>query len=261
LKLWPGSRNTAFLFNNGKNIVKSIINSVLGCAALVLAFSVSADRAADEKSIRTALGGVEPESVEPTPVPGLYEVVVGANVLYMSADGNYMLQGDLIDVRQRVSLTEASREKARRGVMSAVGEDQTILFAPEKDKIKHTVTVFTDVDCGYCRKLHREMDQYLEAGIAIRYMMYPRAGAGSESYRKAVAVWCAEDQQQAMTDSKAGKDIDMKSCDNPIQQHMELAQQLGLRGTPYLVMENGEVAPGYVPAKALAKMLNEQAGS
>jgi thiol:disulfide interchange protein DsbC len=241
--------------------VKSIIKNTLGGLALFMTFSAMADMAADQKTIRAALGGLQPESVEATPVAGLYEVVVGANVLYMSADGKYMLQGDLVDVHQRVNLTEASRQKARRGVMGAVGEDQTIVFSPEKDKLKHTVTVFTDVDCGYCRKLHREMDQYLEAGIAIRYMMYPRAGADSDSYRKAVAVWCADDQQQAMTDSKAGRSIDMKSCDNPIQQHMELAQQLGLRGTPYLILENGEVAPGYVPAKALVQMLDAQTGS
>lgn len=226
--------------------------------ALFMAFSTSADQAADEKAIRDALGGLMPESVQATPVQGLYQVVVGPNVVYMSADGKYMLQGDLIDVQSRLNLTDASRQQARRSAIDAIGEDRMIVFAPEK--VKHKVTVFTDIDCGYCRKLHSEMDQYLDAGIEIRYMMYPRTGVDSESYRKAVAVWCADDRKQAMTDSKAGKSIEMKTCDNPVKTQMELAQQLGLRGTPYLVLENGDVAPGYVPAKALAEMLDAQTG-
>ncbi len=238
--------------------MKSVVKSTLGCMALFMAFSTSADQAADEKAIRDALGGLMPESVQATPVQGLYQVVVGPNVVYMSADGKYMLQGDLIDVQSRLNLTDASRQQARRSAIDAIGEDRMIVFAPEK--VKHKVTVFTDIDCGYCRKLHSEMDQYLDAGIEIRYMMYPRTGVDSESYRKAVAVWCADDRKQAMTDSKAGKSIEMKTCDNPVKTQMELAQQLGLRGTPYLVLENGDVAPGYVPAKALAKMLDAQTG-
>jgi len=130
-----------------------------------------------------------------------------------------------------------------------------IIFKPEK--VKHVVTVFTDIDCGYCRKLHGEMDNYLAEGIEVRYMMYPRAGAGSESYKKAVAVWCSDDRNAAMTRSKQGKALDMKTCDNPIDQHMQLVQQLGARGTPFIVLESGDTQPGYVPAKQLAKLLDQ----
>jgi hypothetical protein len=137
----------------------------------------------------------------------------------MSADGRYMLQGELVDVQNRVSLTEPRRRQVTRTVIDAVGEDNMIVFKPEK--VEHVVTVFTDIDCGYCRKLHNEMDQYLDEGIEVRYMMFPRAGVGSESYKKAVAVWCAEDRNGALTDAKNGKAVEMKSCDNPIDQHME----------------------------------------
>jgi thiol:disulfide interchange protein DsbC len=237
--------------------VKHIKTAFLGVLALIAGGSVLAERGADEAAIRGALGAVEPASIEPTPLAGLYEVVVGSNVVYMSADGRYMLQGELIDVQRRVSLTEPRRREATRSVIEALGEDKMIVFTPEK--VKHVVTVFTDIDCGYCRKLHKEMDQYLSEGIKVRYMMYPRAGAGSESYRKAVAVWCAEDRNAAMTDAKNGKAVEMKSCDNPIDQHMDLVRQLRARGTPFIVLEDGSTQPGYVPAKRLSGLLNQLA--
>ena len=238
--------------------MKQIKTAIFLCLAWFASSSVLADRAADEASIRQALGDVKPASVEPTPVAGLYEVVVGSNVVYMSADGRYMLQGELVDVQNRVSLTEPRRRQVTRTAIDSVGEDKMIVFKPEK--VEHVVTVFTDIDCGYCRKLHNEMDQYLNEGIKVRYMMFPRAGVGSESYKKAVAVWCAEDRNGAMTDAKTGKAVEMKSCDNPIDQHMELVRQLGARGTPFIVLEDGSTQPGYVPAKRLAQLLNQGAG-
>jgi len=237
--------------------VKQIKTAIFLCLALFASSSILADRAADEASIRQALGDVKPASVEPTPVAGLYEVVFGSNVVYMSADGRYMLQGELVDVLNRVSLTEPRRRQVTRTVIDSVGENNMIVFKPEKEK--HIITVFTDIDCGYCRKLHNEMDQYLNEGITVRYMMFPRAGVGSESYKKAVAVWCAEDRNGAMTDAKNGKAVEMKSCDNPIDQHMDLVRQLGARGTPFIVLEDGSTQPGYVPAKKLSSLLDQVA--
>jgi thiol:disulfide interchange protein DsbC len=128
-----------------------------------------------------------------------------------------------------------------------------VIFAP--DKPKHTVTVFTDIDCGYCRKLHREIDGYLKAGIRVRYLFFPRAGLGSESFNEAVSVWCAADRQQAMTDAKAGKPIEAKTCENPVIDHMQLGESLQISGTPAIVLESGDLVPGYVPAERLAAML------
>ena len=223
---------------------------------LFLSSSSLADKGADEAAIRKALPGLQIDSIDPAPIAGFYEVVVGSHVVYVSADGRYMLQGDLIDLNTRLSLTEPRRRAAQRAAIESLGEDKMILFKPEK--VKHKVTVFTDIECGYCRKLHSEIDQYLGEGIEVRYLMYPRAGVGSSAYKKAVAVWCADDRNSALTEAKAGKSIEMKTCDNPVDEHMELAASLGLRGTPFIVLENGQVQPGYVPAKQLARLLDEE---
>jgi thiol:disulfide interchange protein DsbC len=166
-----------------------------------------------------------------------------------------MLQGELVDVKKRVSLTEPRRREVQLAAVQSIGEDKMIIFEPEK--AKHTITVFTDIDCGYCRKMHGEIEQLLDAGIRVRYMMFPRAGIGSDSYKKAVAVWCAEDRNDALTDSKNGKPIEMKTCENPISEHMKLVEELGIRGTPYLVFDDGRNQPGYVPAKQLARLLDQ----
>ncbi len=236
--------------------MRSIKTTAFIVCTLAFGGSALADRSADEAAIRKALTGLQIDSVEPAPIEGLYEVVVGAHVVYVSADGRHMLQGDLVDLKTRTSLTEPRRRAAQLAALQAVGEDKMIVFKPEK--VKHQVTVFTDIECGYCRKLHSEIDQYLDAGIEVRYLMYPRAGVGSSAYRQAVAVWCAEDRNSALTDAKAGKKIEMKSCDNPVEEHMDLARTLGLRGTPFMVLETGRVQPGYVPAKQLARLLDEE---
>ena len=235
--------------------MNSIKTLIFICLASLVQTAALADRAADEATIRKALGNIEPDSIETAPIAGLYEVVVGTHVIYVSADGRYMLQGELIDVKNRKSLTEPRRREAILVLLDSVSEDDMIVFKPEK--VKHVVTVFTDIDCGYCRKLHNEMDNYLAEGIEVRYMMFPRAGAGSESYKKAVAVWCSDDRNAAMTNAKNGRALDMKTCKNPINRHMDLVQQLGARGTPFIILESGDTQPGYVPAKQLARLLDQ----
>jgi len=234
------------------NSIKTVI--FISLASLVTT-AVLADRAADEAAIRKALGSIEPDIIAPAPIAGLYEVVVGPRVVYVSADGRYMLQGELIDVQSRKSLTEPRRREAIQALLDSVSEDDMIIFKPEK--VKHVVTVFTDIDCGYCRKLHSEIDEYLAEGIEVRYMMFPRAGVGSDSYKKAVAVFCSEDRNSALTNAKNGKALDMKSCDNPVGKHMDLVRQLGARGTPFIIFEDGRTQPGYVPAKQLTRLLEQ----
>jgi thiol:disulfide interchange protein DsbC len=232
-------------------IVKLLFFPALAMLAATMAL---ADQQADEAAIRKALGDLKPDSVESTPVPGIYEAAFGTQIVYISADGRYMFQGDLIDIVHRQSLTEPRRRGAIKAAVDAVGDDAMISFAPEKTK--HTITVFTDIDCGYCRKLHNEMPQFLDAGIRVRYMFYPRAGVGSESYKKAVSVWCADDRQSALTAAKNNRPVENKTCDNPIKEHMALVEKLGARGTPFIVLENGQVQPGYVPAATMAKLLD-----
>jgi len=140
-----------------------------------------------------------------------------------------------------------------------LGEENMIIF-PAKNS-KHTISVFTDIDCGYCRKLHNEIDQYNAKGITVRYLAFPRAGIGSPSYDKAVSVWCEKDRQAAMTRSKSGETLPKASCKNPVAEEYELGQLLGVNGTPALVLDNGSLLPGYVPANRLVRVLNEAKGN
>ena len=188
-------------------------------------------------------------------LPGVYEVTVGAKIFYMSHDGRYLITGDLIDLEQRINLSSEKRHQAGVAALENLGEDSMIVFAPKE--VKHTITVFTDIDCGYCRKLHAEMAAYNKLGIKVRYMAYPRAGVGSPSYDKAVAVWCADDKAKAMTTAKNGGNVPQKTCDNPVAKQFELGQDLGVTGTPALLLENGQIYPGYAPADKLITVLEQ----
>lgn len=212
---------------------------------------------ADEEAIRQAFKKAMPElkinSVKMSEAKGLYEVYAGPSVLYVSEDGKYLIEGHLIDIAAKKDLTEAKMAITRQQLLTNISEDKMIIFEPAIKKYK--VTVFTDIDCGYCRKLHSEIDQYMAEGITVQYLFYPRAGKGSESYNKAISVWCADDQKAALTSAKRGSTPDAKSCDNPIDEHMQLGVDFKVRGTPMIVTEKGDVLPGYVPAKRLAQAL------
>jgi len=226
-------------------------------AGAVLALVSSPLLAGAQAKIKARMEKLLPEykigSVDETPVKGLYEVTMGAQVFYVSDDARYMVQGRLIDLANREDLTEPRKAKARMRAIDEIGEENMVIFAP--DKYDHTVTVFTDTECGYCRKLHREIKDYEAEGIRVRYVFFPRAGVGSSSYNEAVSVWCSDDRERALTEAKAGKKLPAKSCKNPVKKHMEVGEQLGIAGTPAIVLEGGDMVPGYVPAKRLAEML------
>ncbi|MGH8551905.1 MAG: DsbC family protein, partial [Methylococcales bacterium] len=177
---------------------------------------------------------------------------------YVSEDGRYLLIGSLIDLHAdpaKRDLTEAKLRTARANAIRKVGTDNVVEFKSPTQK--HVVSVFTDVDCGYCRKLHSEIDEYIKQGITVDYLFYPRAGIGSDSYKKAVAVWCAEDRQSALTKAKLGEEIEMKDCANPVADHVALATSFHIQGTPMIITENGSVFPGYMPAEALSQRLEK----
>lgn len=210
----------------------------------------------------------QPEKISLSAIPGVYEVIIGQYVLYVSADGKYMLQGDLYDVQRRVNLTDEIRSIGRKKALAELDEDSMIVFSPKSGKPKFSITAFTDIDCGYCRKLHKQIKDYNDLGIQIRYASYPRAGMNSPSYEKAVAVWCAVDRNAAMNTAKAGASLDQlkkldhvkdKSCKDPIREHMRIAGMVGVTGTPTLVMDDGTVLPGYLPPKRLLQQLQEHA--
>ena len=197
---------------------------------------------------------IAPENVNRSAVDGWYTVQKGSVVAYVSADGRYLLQGDMIDLDSQVNLSEQTRNSARRDVMSTLEDDRTILFSPSE--VKHRVTVFTDVDCTYCRKLHSQIDEYLEAGIEIRYLLYPRNGPASSSWSTSENVWCARDRNSALTAAKQDHEFESMKCDaSTISEHYLLGQKIGLTGTPAIVFDDGTLVSGYLPAKQLSEAL------
>ena len=169
-----------------------------------------------------------------------------------------MLQGDLIDLEQQVNLTEANRTDARRDVMSAIADDQVITFSPAE--VKYSVSIFTDVECTYCRRLHSQMDEYLAHGIEVRYLLYPRSGPASRSWITAEEVWCSADRASALTMAKLDKKFETSACDASIvQDHYVMGQEVGLTGTPAIIFEDGELLAGYLPPDALRLRLEQKA--
>ncbi|KOR28309.1 thiol:disulfide interchange protein DsbC, partial [Achromatium sp. WMS2] len=164
------------------------------------------------------------------------------------------LQGSLIDLQNRENITEGKISKAKKAMLDSLPESEMIVFSPKNPK--HTITVFTDVECGYCRKLHQEIASFMQEGIKVRYLLFPRAGLNSSSYEQSVSIWCAADRNQALTDAKAGKNIPHSNCDNPVKNHMDIGEMMGVNGTPTIVLEDGKVLPGYVPAARMATYLN-----
>jgi thiol:disulfide interchange protein DsbC len=137
-----------------------------------------------------------------------------------------------------------------------------IVFKPKDGKVKHTVTVFTDVDCGYCRQFHREIDKVTALGIEVHYLFFPRTGPNTESWEKAERVWCAPDRNAALTKAKLGGDLPKPTCGNtPVEDHWSLGRKIGVRGTPSMFSESGELIGGYLPPATLAKALDESAAN
>lgn len=192
--------------------------------------------------------------VKPSPVDGLYQVLAGANVLYVTGDARYALSGDMIDLQDaQNNLTEDLRKQARVNGLKALGQENMIIFSPKNPK--YTVTVFTDVDCGYCRKMQSEMSKINELGIAIRYLAFPRSGPDSPTFNKMVSVWCAKDKKHAMTIAQSDKQVTPNLCsDSDVMKEFQFGLQIGVSGTPTLIFEDGTMVPGYLPPDKLLEV-------
>jgi len=208
-------------------------------------------------AIEKAVPGVTIDSIKPSIIPGYKEVAIAGRVVYVSNDGKYLIQGSLMELESRDNLTAASEGALRRGVLDAVPRERRIIFSPAKPKYR--LTVFTDIDCGFCRKMHTQIADYNKAGISVEYLFFPRAGENSEAWNKAVSVWCAPNRQKALTDAKADRPVAKKTCTNPIAKDFELGRKIGVDGTPAVYGPDGTQLGGYLsPADMLAK-LNRQA--
>jgi thiol:disulfide interchange protein DsbC len=230
--------------------------------AILPALTAAAQEA--EKRMAAALSGfagqpIAIESIKPSPAPGISEVQIeNGPMLYATDDGAYFfLNGDLhrADGADAINLTEERRSVGRREQMATVSVDDMVVFSPEGETLDY-VSVFTDVTCFYCQKLHREVDQLNAKGIEVRYLAFPRGGIDSDGAKKLATAWCAEDQQTTLTELKAGVELPLNECaDNPIAAQYQLGKDLGVSGTPAIVTSTGLMIPGYRPASDLAALL------
>ena len=237
------------------------MNRLFLSALLVLAsLSVSAAEQAAKSDPRAAIAAKFPdlavEDVRPSKIPGIYEIRVGPDSAYVSADGKYVITGDMYEIDTRINVTEQARAVERRAVLAKLDERDMIIFAPASSP-RHTITVFTDVDCGYCRKLHSEIDQLTKLGVRVRYMAYPRSGPDSPDWRKMEAVWCSSDRKSAITRAKRGEAVKAPGCTTPVARQFELGEQLGVRGTPAIFTTDGDYIGGYLPPAKLKQELDE----
>ena len=245
--------------------MKSILVRIGTCLALVLvagqAFSAGDPNELQKvrETVSGMFSGIDAEDIYESEVPGWYTIRKGAIIAYISADGRYLLQGDLIDLEQQVNLSEKDRNLARVKMMDSMPDDETIVFKP--DHVRYKVSVFTDVDCTFCRRLHSQINEYMDEGIEVRYLLYPRSGPASPSWTKAEHVWCSDDRNEALTLAKLDKDFQYGDCDpSIIKMHYALGQDVGLRGTPAIVLEDGTLFSGYLPPKQLAEAIASTLG-
>jgi thiol:disulfide interchange protein DsbC len=259
----------------------AVVVPLLLCAALANARATAADQpaaqsaAAPPAAVQPAAGqppastdpraallkllpaGAKIDDLRPSPIAGIYEFTQGAEISYITADGKYFIDGNLYDMKSRDNLTEELRAHVRIALINAVPETEMLIFSPPNPK--YTITVFTDVDCAYCRKLHSQIAELNKLGIRVRYMFYPRTGPGTESWKKAEVVWCSPNRNEALTRAKAGATLDMnKICaPTPVKREYELGENIGVRGTPAIITEKGDYISGYMEPRELLDQLKE----
>ena len=213
---------------------------------------------AELAAVASHLPGAKPEELRTTPIPGIYEFKRGAELVYVTADGRYGFAGDLYRLEDHANLSDIRRRELRLALINAVPESSRVVFAPAEPK--NTVTVFTDVDCQYCRALHKQIAEYNRLGVKVRYMFYPRTGPNTASWAKAEQVWCSADRRTALTAAKLGQALKTAVCKpNPVADEYALGQAIGLTGTPGIVTESGELLPGYSPPDELLRELQQEA--
>jgi thiol:disulfide interchange protein DsbC len=208
--------------------LKALIALPLG---VVLSTALADDKPLSKEDLAAKLNGIEAKDISDSPVPGVYQVSIGANVAYVTADGKYIIRGDIYDADSSANITEETRSRARVAMLESVDPKSMIVYSPKDGKVKHTVTVFTDIDCGYCRQFHREIDKVTALGIEVHYLFFPRTGPNTESWSKADHVWCASDHNGALTKAKLGGEVP----------------------------SSGELVGGYLAPAQLAKVLDESA--
>ena len=249
-----------------RQAVKLVVFTAIAGLSVVTNYLYADDKkpALDERSaaiaakIMQARPDLNVTAIEATGIPGVDKATVGGRgAIYVIQNGDYFFVGDLyrVDKNEIVNVTEMEKNGEREKLLASLDKNDMIVFSP-KGQVKASITVFTDVDCGYCQKLHQEVPQMNDMGIEVRYLAYPRAGIGSPSYEKVVSAWCSDNRQDALTRLKQRQSIPTNLCEkNPVDEQFEIGHLMGVTGTPSLILEDGEMLPGYVPADRLAQKL------
>lgn len=239
-----------------KNKISQLLLSVLLSIFLpIVTFGDDIGLQEIRKIVTNMSSDIKADQVLKSPVEGWYTIKRGAYIAYISEDGRHLIQGDMYNLETQINLSEGIRNDSRREAVSAYPLDSMIIFA--SDKKSHAVTIFTDVDCTFCRRLHSQIDDYLDAGIEVRYLLYPRNGPQSESWVIAEQIWCSNDRNKALTLAKIDQKFDSRDCDSSsISENYMLGQVVGLQGTPAIVLEDGTMVNGYVSATELSRIIS-----
>lgn len=233
-----------------------VVLLTLASAALSAAAQQAQPKPDARAEIAAHIPGARADELHASPIPGVYELTRGADIAYVSADGKYAFSGDLYDLGTNNNLTEQRRRELRAKRVATIPESEMLVFGPKDPK--YTITVFTDVDCPYCRKLHSQIADYNRLGVRVRYLLYPRTGPNTPSWIKAEQVWCSADRKDALTRAKLGQELKTKPCaDNTVAQTYALGRDFAVQGTPAIIMANGEMLPGYLPPDALLQHLKD----
>ncbi len=236
------------------SVFKALFFVVIPLFALMSSWVAGADEKEEnlKKNLEAVLSqGMVVESIEPSPMPGSYIVKVNGQTIFATSAGDYLMIGEIYDSVREVNLGEELRAIDMVRAIESIPESEMILMGEATGR---TVTVFTDIDCTYCRQFHRTVPELQNRGLTVRYLMFPRAGLQSASYDKAVSVWCSPNQAESMTVAKSGGAVEPLTCDNPVAQQYALGQQIGVRGTPTIILDNGQVIPGFVDMDELLKL-------
>lgn len=242
------------------NTLRPILRaSVLAAACAVAPTAFAAADSTADAAVREALQELVPQAkidqIEAAPIPGYRQVIIGNQMLYVSDDGKYLMQGALYDAQAKRDLTSARLAVKNKSKLDAVPAGKHIVFPAAGDKPKYKVTVFTDIDCGYCRKMHTQIADYNKLGIEVDYLFFPRSGPNTPSFDKAVSVWCAKDRKAAFTAAKNGVEPAPQKCDNPVAEQFDLGMQVGVDGTPAVMGPDGSRLGGYLPPEQLLAKL------
>ncbi len=237
-----------------------LMTALAAFAVVPMAHAADKGEAVVRAAVQKLVPNVKVDTVEKSPIAGYYQVIVGSQLVYVSEDGRYVMQGSLYDAEARLDLTAARLSREHVAKLDAYPASQRITFAPQ-GKPKYRITVFTDIDCGYCRKMHEHIAEYNARGIQVDYLFFPRSGPNTPSFDKAVSVWCAADRKKALTDAKAGQTPSPLKCDNPVTQEYQLGISVGVDGTPAVYAPDGSKIGGYLTPDQLEAQLQRLASS